>query len=375
MSVELTTPTTELDGVSRRPHQVREQAAQWRRMRRLGSDERAGSWAREQARRAWWSFIRRQWWLLTRMAGVATVLVTGLAWVTPDVFARGLVVGVGATAMVTAMALLTTQATGTAHLTAGSAAEQWTAQELRQLRAHGWRIMNHFQLEDWDIDHVLVGPGGVIAVETKWSHRDWRTQQSRPWLNTAVEQAEANARTLRLWLRTYGITEVTPVVFCWSAHQPDREKLPAEPGAIGATQLVYGTTAATAWRQLVTIKSSSDPRLEDEQIGQVWNALDRQIRRRDLTASQTTPPPPTVTRIYWTLLGIAASFTTGLLANLNTLTATDSWITWAAVTVVQAAAGLAALRIAVARRYAASWLIGTTCGPLLALIDLAVTRL
>ena len=298
MSVELTTRTTAPDGTTRRSHQIRERAARWRRVRRLDGDDRAGSWSREQARRAWWSFLRQQWWLLTRMAGAAAVLVTVLAWVTPDAFARGLVIGAGATGAVTAVALLTTQATGTAQLTAGSTAEQWTAQELRQLKAHGWRIVNHFQLENWDVDHVLVGPGGVIAVETKWSHRDWRTKQSQPWLKAAVDQAEANARTLRLWLRPYGVKNVMPVVFCWSAHQPESEPLPTEPGTIRTTQLVYGTRAATAWRQRLidasrTNTSSATIHLDDQQVDHVWDALDHQIRRRDLTASQTTPPPPT----------------------------------------------------------------------------------
>lgn len=58
---------------------------------------------------------------------------------------------------------------GTAPLMMGELAEQWTAQELRPLTKHGWRLVNHFGLGYGGQDHVLVGPGGVVLLETKSS--------------------------------------------------------------------------------------------------------------------------------------------------------------------------------------------------------------
>lgn len=350
---------------------LRIRLAQRRRAHQLAGDQRAGTWAREQARRAWWAFARRQWRPLAAMAGTAAVGVTALAWFVPTSFARGLIVGAGVTATLAALGLLIVQATGTAQLSSGATAEQWTAGELRRLRAHGWRIINHVGLKDYDIDHVLVGPGGVITVETKWSHRDWRTKQSRPWLNAAVEQAIGNARTLRLWLKTYGVTDVSAVVFCWSAHRPERGELPPQPGTVGTTQIVYGTQAADAWRHSLT-DHDTGPRLNNEQITEIWNALERHIRRRD-NAPATTTAPPTLYKIYWTGLSILITFAAGLLGNLNTLTATKSWGTWTAVTITQAALGLAALRNTRLRRLAASWLIAVTCAAMLAAISIIIS--
>ncbi len=48
-------------------------------------------------------------------------------------------------------------------------AEQWTAQELRPLREHGWKLVNHVGLGPGDQDHVVVGPGAVVLIETKWA--------------------------------------------------------------------------------------------------------------------------------------------------------------------------------------------------------------
>lgn len=165
--------------------------------------------------------------------------------------------------------MLTSQATGTAQLTSGAAAEQLTCAELRKLRAASWRVVNHFALEDWDIDHVLVGPGGVIAVETKWSHRDWRTAQSRPWLNAAVDQAQANARTLRLWLKRFGVTDVQSVVFCRSANGTDRDALPAHAGQARTAQIIYGAKSAAAWRDELRSSPGTPARLTDDQADRV----------------------------------------------------------------------------------------------------------
>ena len=73
-------------------------------------------------------------------------------------------------------------------------------------------------------------------------------------------------------------------------------------------------------------------------------------------------------------MGIATLFVVGLFANLDTYTATKSWTVWAAVTVAQAVAGLAALRVPIARRYAASWSLAVMCGSLLALTSVLISR-
>lgn len=49
----------------------------------------------------------------------------------------------------------------------GLDAEMAVGQELNHLMLHGCRIFHDFPAKNFNIDHVVIGPGGVIAVETK----------------------------------------------------------------------------------------------------------------------------------------------------------------------------------------------------------------
>lgn len=53
------------------------------------------------------------------------------------------------------------------NLQLGLEAELAVGQELNQLMLHGCRVFHDFPAEDFNIDHIVVGPGGVFAVETK----------------------------------------------------------------------------------------------------------------------------------------------------------------------------------------------------------------
>jgi hypothetical protein len=49
----------------------------------------------------------------------------------------------------------------------GSKGEQVVGQMLEELRGWGYQVFHDICEDDYNIDHVLVGPGGVFAVETK----------------------------------------------------------------------------------------------------------------------------------------------------------------------------------------------------------------
>jgi hypothetical protein len=117
------------------------------RERQLAGDDRAGSWARGEARRRQWQFIRRQWRLLAGMIAVAaTVTALVLTFIEGD-FQRGLIVGAPSVATFGALAFMVMLVTGTAPTSMGATAEQWTASELRPLRKGGWRMINHVALK------------------------------------------------------------------------------------------------------------------------------------------------------------------------------------------------------------------------------------
>lgn len=73
------------------------------------------------------------------------------------------------------------------------AGEDRVGQILGALTAHGWLVLHGLQIGRTDIDHVLVGPGGVITIETK-SRRGWTvvSEVPRRWL----QQASAHRRRL-----------------------------------------------------------------------------------------------------------------------------------------------------------------------------------
>jgi hypothetical protein len=206
---------------------------QRRRERQLAGDSRAGVWARQEARRLQWRFIRRRWRVLTGMAVSAALGIALVAVFLPAGFVRGFIVGSCSVGVISALAVLVMQATGTAQMSMGATAEQWTVSELRPLRKAGWQIINHVALRPWDIDHVVIGPGRVIAVETKWSSRGWSVDAPDERLLRALRQARDGANDLRRWqpLRDAGLQSVEPVLFLWGTNSGDDSPRQARPNA------------------------------------------------------------------------------------------------------------------------------------------------
>ena len=130
---------------------------------------------------------------------------------------RGFILGSGITAVFGMVAAFVVLLNGTAPLTMGELAEQWTAQELRPLSKHGWRLVNHFGLGYGDQDHVLVGPGGVVLLETKWSGTPWDLDDHDYYFRRALEQTSDNAAQLQRWagVQRYGRPAVEPVLVLW----------------------------------------------------------------------------------------------------------------------------------------------------------------
>src|ERR1035437_8038334 len=49
----------------------------------------------------------------------------------------------------------------------GAVAEQWTGRALRKLESQGWRIFHDLTASAGNMDHVVVGPGGVFLLDSK----------------------------------------------------------------------------------------------------------------------------------------------------------------------------------------------------------------
>jgi hypothetical protein len=53
-------------------------------------------------------------------------------------------------------------------LNRGERGERHVADVLEELRSHGYRPVHDIVRDGFNVDHVLVGPGGVFAIETKY---------------------------------------------------------------------------------------------------------------------------------------------------------------------------------------------------------------
>lgn len=330
------------------------------RRRALAGDERAGAWARGQARRRWYAFVRERWLLLTTMAVVAAIPITLVALVVGSPFVRGLVVGAGGTATVAALCSLVVQATGTSLLMSGATAEQWTAQELRPLGRDAYRLINGVLLGFGDTDHVLVGPAGVLVVETKWTSHSWTLDEPNAQRDRAVEQVDARARRLNSWARyrALKLPPPRPVLFLWSPYGttpsdgPLAERLRADPGHT----IVWGRDAAKEWRSRVR---SAPTVLTTEMIDAVVDALVAQSDAQESAINEEERNPPSITRLYWTAFGTAMSFIIAVIIGSGAISTLRTPF-WVGVLLAQAALGLVASRFSAIRAASLAWLAGTT---------------
>lgn len=329
----------------------------WRR-HQLAGDSRAGRYARGASRREQRAFIRRNWRMFTAVGlGLLAVLLP-LTLLLPSGYVRGFAGGASVASVIALLAFWVVQATGTAATMMGDDAERWTASELRKMQRQGWRVVNHVMWEKHDVDHVLVGPGGVYVVETKWSSRSWDFAGDDPRLQDAVDRARSNARSLQLWLRRRGVTVVHPVVMLWGSGTAD---LPPERSVLSrADATVVVGPHADRWRS-----SLSDGALTEAQIDAVWQMLDQYVETRDPREDETAPVPHSVTTLVLQGGWAFVSAILGLLITLELVRLPGP--TWSTLAVLAGVVGasLALVRWSrTARFLSLGWLAGVVSGAL-----------
>lgn len=154
---------------------------------------------------------------------------------------------------------------GSVNWRTGAVAEQWTANELHQLGA-SWQIEHDVPFPEdgyWlDVDHIAIGPHGVLAVETKWTSdsADLTANRLSKQVQKALGQAEANAGRVRGLLRRVSDIDVIPLVVYWGPGvTPPTTPVRRE----GKVRIVAGSQAAL-WRPLLQAE-----RLEPEMVAQL----------------------------------------------------------------------------------------------------------
>jgi hypothetical protein len=118
--------------------------------------------------------------------------------------------------------------TGTFARRMGGTAEQWTSRVFRKVSRPGWTVFDNVPFGNIDVDHVVVGPRQVLAVETKWTSmtlvaRDSGELQGLPPSWTA--QTKRGARLVKRLLADNGLDfDVVPVLVVWGAGVGRSEK-------------------------------------------------------------------------------------------------------------------------------------------------------
>ena len=242
----------------------------------------------------------------------------------------------------------------------GAISEQWTASELRPLRKTGGRIVNHLALQRGDIDHVVVAPSGVYAVESKWSGNGWDLASRSDKLDAALSQVRRNARHLCLWhpVAAARITAVRPVLFLWGGTEVTK---PDRPTRIDDVDIVYGVKAAQVWRAAVADRSVP-PLVTDSANDALWQAISAHAQKRDAHDAAREPAPPTMTSIAGQIVSVILIAPLAFLGCLKIHLLTQS-LPWFAVAAGAATLlGLAGRRVAALRIAGAAWSAGFGVG-------------
>ena len=90
-------------------------------------------------------------------------------------------------------------------------AREWTADELRRLRLHGWLSLDSVMLETGTLDHALLGPGGFFAIDNKY-RADWSSDKRD--LGTIVRRSHRSADDLGVRMGL-GARRARPLVVVW----------------------------------------------------------------------------------------------------------------------------------------------------------------
>jgi len=98
-----------------------------------------------------------------------------------------------------------------------------------------WLVVNDLFVQGRNVDHVVVTPLAVLAVETKW-WGEASPEVHKGRRQAAMDQARKNAGTLKHLLRSVGFDlPVWPVVVAWGPG--------AEPTQLGRVDVVAGEDA------------------------------------------------------------------------------------------------------------------------------------
>lgn len=155
----------------------------------------------------------------------------------------------------------------------GILAEGWTADQLRALDRRSWHVIHHVMLEHRDVDHVAIGPAGVVAIETKFRSEWKRVDLERLAIDVDRQRRKVASRASR------GVEDVRSVVAMWG---PD----------VGPVREIHGVVLCPG-RELTEWLNEAPLRFDDDQRRSAVAALGRYVARRDVGERREHGAAPT----------------------------------------------------------------------------------
>lgn len=330
------------------------------RAHRLGSAGRIGQYARDSAWKKILTFTKRN------KKALAVTFVMPLVVSLPVLpfireSGRWFIVGVAGISGPWLAVVMTILWSGVADTLMGLDAETSTSNIFKTLRRQGWVVANGLMTEkNGDIDHVVVGPAGILIVESKWSQHRWpmngyyNKRVSRT-LEEAVTQVLRNRADFELqFAKVLGDVVIQPVCVLWSSEDSSKD---AESLQWGDVSLVRGP-ALESW-----LKELSEVKLTQHEIDRLIREIEAHSNQRhleDLANSKSHRPTLSTFFMRSVLTPIFATIA-GLLSALYGLLAIGhihpSWLFDGSLLFM--AIGVGALRVPHFRRFALGW-IGTS---------------
>ncbi len=302
------------------------------------------------------AFDRQRSFIVANAPGIAiVVLLAGVGslavafWIPGTSLLRAYAAGAFFAAAVGYLAHWVSVASGSTGSAMGQVAEQWTATELRRLRRRGWKYLNSVMFRRWDVDHIAVGPNGVIVIETKWRSDPVDLAQPDEYLLRAANRLHRDERDVAGHLGWGTAVKpdawITSVLVVWGPSITQSEE--------GLLRIRDGVYVLAGEHLRENLAELTEQALTSDEIDAVFDKLDTQARKRDGADSTTWR---TVQDAAGHALAVAL---VGLLGAYLSLLATrlDWW--YFAVAAVFAAGGVVGLRSPRVRPWARSWLIGT----------------
>lgn len=252
------------------------------------------------------------WKFLLLLALLPDVLLPGVWLVRPAY--RGFLIGLIVPAGPWIAAGVIVIFSGASSIWMGRVGELWTARELKRARRQGWRFVNDLYLTS-QIDHIALGPAGLLIIETKWAAEPWPLDDQTDWrrekaIHTVAEQAR-HARSIVV--NHHSDAPVIPVVVRW---RPPTDDDPGTWYRDGDTFLVDGASF-DAW-----LSGLPHGNFEALKAQTAWDHLISHIEPRDRHVEKTQGPGPrTIGQLWWRiaepiLVALVALYSSGVVVKV-----------------------------------------------------------